>query len=185
MFWFSPEFLKEFLAKNEHSFAKFYEDTVDIFYRYIKNNYKFSEAQIQDIISESYIKIWNHIDRFDKNHNIQSYCRSIVRNNCLDSISKNKEISFSELDIDNELLFEDTLEDPSSIQDLLEEHFQWDQIVSALDRLELKYKEIIMLKYSEDLSNSEIAALLWIQEDNVRQRLSRWLAKLKNLLCNS
>lgn len=114
--------------------------------------------------------------------NIQSYCRSIVRNCCLDGISKHKEISFSELDQEDELTFEETLTDPSSLQDLMEESFQWEQIAIALEELELKYKEILFLKYSEDLSNKEIALQLWIHEDNVRQRLSRWLIKLKSIL---
>lgn len=182
MFWFSPEFLSSFLARNENSFAKFYEETVDGFYRYVKHTYQFQEAQIQDILSESYVKIWNNIDRMKQGQNIQSYCRSIIRNNCLDVISKNKEIHFSDLDVNDELSFEETLEDPLSIKDLLEESFQSEQIIKALEELELKYKEVIILKYTEDFSNSEIASYLWIQEDNVRQRISRWLAKLKGLL---
>jgi DNA-directed RNA polymerase specialized sigma24 family protein len=97
---------------------------VDRFYRYIKNNFQFQETQIQDILSESYIKIRNSLDRMQSHQNIQSYCRSIVRNCCLDGISKHKEISFSELDQDDELSFEETLADPSNLQDLLEESFQ-------------------------------------------------------------
>ncbi len=100
----------------------------------------------------------------------------------MDGISKHKEISFSELDQDDELSFEETLADPSNLQDLLEESFQWEQIAIALNELEVKYKEVLFLKYSEDLTNKEIALQLWIQEDNVRQRLSRWLIKLKSIL---
>jgi len=75
-------------------------------------------------------------------------------------ISKNKEIHFSDLDVNDELSFEETLEDPLSIKDLLEESFQSEQIIKALEELELKYKEVIILKYTEDFSNSEIASYL-------------------------
>lgn len=52
----------------------------------------------------------------------------------------------------------------------------------AVNQLETKYREIIILFYYEDLSTREIAGILDISEENVRKRLSRARVILRSLL---
>lgn len=184
MFWYSEEFTSQLLKKNELSFAKFYQDTVDMFYRYVKSNYNLPEHAVQDILSEMYIKFRNSLDRLSPLQNIQSYCWTILKNTTLDSIKKNKEISFSELSSDEEgTSFEEGLEDSSSLHTLFNTSFESERIQEAIYSLDEKYKDVLFLKYIQGLENNEIAEHLWIQEDNVRQRIARWLQKLRSLLC--
>lgn len=183
MFWNSKEFVYQLLQRNENAFTKFYEDTVDIFFRYLKSQYNLDEQSAQDILSETYVKFWNSIDGLKINQNIQSYCWTILRNCTIDYFKKNKEIQFSNLETDSEdNNFEQNIESEENIKDLFELQFQSEQIQKAIESLDIMYKDVIFLKYIQELSNNEIAQFLGIQEDNVRQRLSRWLAKLRKLL---
>jgi RNA polymerase sigma-70 factor (ECF subfamily) len=66
----------------------------------------------------------------------------------------------------------------------LEIDFQLKQIEDAMKQLDLESRELIYLKFIEEKNNTEIADILQISNDNVRQKLSRALKKLKSLLTN-
>ncbi|OQB40890.1 MAG: RNA polymerase sigma factor [candidate division CPR1 bacterium ADurb.Bin160] len=66
----------------------------------------------------------------------------------------------------------------------MEIDFQFKQIEDAMKQLDLESRELIYLKFIEEKNNTEIADILQISNDNVRQKLSRALKKLKSLLTN-
>jgi len=59
---------------------------------------------------------------------------------------------------------------------------QLKQIYLVLDELDDLSKDIILFRYVEELSFEEIAEITDLQEDAVRQRLSRAVKKLQVLL---
>lgn len=182
MNWYSDLFFESLRSKNEWSFAKLYEDTVDRFYRYIKSNSMLDDNEAQDILSETYIKIRNSLEKLTNPATLSSYLWTIMKNTLKDHFKKHKEVSFSEMDgscYEDDNGFEENIEDDHDIKDLIETSFQSERILQALDSLEDSYKDVIFFKFVEWRSNHEIATYLDIQEDNVRQRLSRWLGKLK------
>ncbi len=64
----------------------------------------------------------------------------------------------------------------------LEADYQFGQIQLALQTLDSDSQEVIFLKYIEDLSYEEITALIGGTQEALRQRLSRALKKLKDVL---
>lgn len=180
---YSPEFIASLKARDHHAFAKLYEDTVDMFYRYLKVHYHLDETTIQDIISQSYLKLRNSLDTITTHQHIHSYLWTILKNTTYDTFKKHKEVSFSQLEGDGGTFLEETLEDTDScVQDLFEQSFQSDRIKNAMEDLDEIYKDVLFCKYILEYSHKEIADHLSISEENVRQRLSRWLVKLRKLL---
>ena len=57
MFGFDKQFLYKLIEKNEETFEEFYNTSIDIFFRYIKSNYRFQDSQVHDILSEFYVKL--------------------------------------------------------------------------------------------------------------------------------
>lgn len=53
-----------------------------------------------------------------------------------------------------------------------------------MKQLDIESRELIYLKFIEEKENMEIAEILQISNENVRQKLSRSLKKLKSLLIN-
>jgi RNA polymerase sigma factor (sigma-70 family) len=66
--------------------------------------------------------------------------------------------------------------------EFLESDFQLKQIEKAMNTMDIENKEIIYLKFIEEKDNLEIAEMLEITNENVRQKISRSLKKLKALL---
>lgn len=171
---------KELLVQqDEESFNKFYLDTVDIFYRYLKSNYFISEGDIQDVITDFYIKCWNWFPSFDLNQNFSGWIWSIFKNTLKDFWKKKWETAFSEIDPENEIPFEDSLEDETDYTKILDNEYTFEQIQRAIIELDELSKEIISLKFIEEKSYKEISEILWISQDLVRQRCSRTLKALK------
>lgn len=58
------------------------------------------------------------------------------------------------------------------------------QMKVAIDSLDEKYRTPIILKYNEGLKSAEIAGILNVNEETLRVRIRRGLAKVKDLLAN-
>ena len=112
--------------------------------------------------------------------------RTIFRNTLKDYFKKRKELSFSQLDGDDEEgeRFEDTLIEESEVAELLQQDFELAQIKAAMQELDALSREIIFLKYIEHKSNTEIEEQLLISQEVIRQRISRALKKLRAMLNN-
>ena len=167
------------IQQDEDAFNKFYLDTVDIFFRYLKANYFISEEDSQDIITDFYIKCWNWLPSFDISQNFSWWVWSIFKNTLKDFWKKKWETAFSEIDSESDIPFEDSLEDEEDFTQILDDEYTFDQIRSAILELDEASKEVISLKFIEEKSYWEIAWILWISQDLVRQRCSRALKALK------
>lgn len=172
-------FKKLLVQQDEEAFNKFYLDTVDIFFRYLKANYFIDEDDMQDIIADFYIKCRNWFPSFDIDQNFSGWVWSIFKNTLKDFWKKKWESAFSEIDPENEVPFEDSLEDEEDYTEILDNEYTFVQIQKAMIELDEINKEIISLKFIEDKSYEEIAQILWISQDLVRQRCSRALKALK------
>lgn len=108
---------------------------------------------------------------------------AIFKNTIKDFFKKNKDLPFSMLENpENDIPFEDTLMDDDEIKELMEQDFQLEIIQQAMQFLDFLSREILSLKYIEEKDNKEIAAILQLSQDVIRQRISRALKMLKDLL---
>ena len=171
---------KELLVQqDEETFNKFYLETVDIFFRYLKSNYFMDEDDMQDVIADFYIKCWNGFPSFDISQNFSGWVWSIFKNTLKDFWKKKWETAFSEIDPENDISFEDSLEDEEDFTQILDNEYTLEQIRLAIFELDEMSKEVISLKFIEEKSYWEISEILWISQDLVRQRCSRALKALK------
>ena len=167
------------VQQDEEAFNKFYLDTVDIFFRYLKANYFMDDDDMQDIIADFYIKCRNWFPSFDISQNFSGWVWSIFKNTLKDFWKKKWETAFSEIDPENDISFEDSLEDEEDFTEILDNEYTLEQIRSAILELDEMSKEVISLKFVEEKSYSEISNILWISQDLVRQRCSRAIKALK------
>ena len=140
------------IQQDEEAFNKFYLETVDIFFRYLKANYFINEADMQDIIADFYIKCWNGFPSFDIDQNFSGRIWSIFKNTLKDFWKKKGETAFSEIDPENELSFEDSLEDEEDFTQILDNEYTFEQIQKAMLDLDESSKEVISLKFIEEKS---------------------------------
>ncbi len=166
---------------NDEEFKKFYLQNVDMFFRWLKWNYSLNDDDCKDILSEFFLKLWNN----KKNIPLQNYKNwiwTIFKNTLKDWFKRKKLISFSYIQHKKEINIEENILSDEDINKLIDKNFKLEKIKEALKQLEDIYQDVIFLKFIENKSNQEIAEILWISQDNVRQRISRAIKKLEVLL---
>lgn len=184
---FEQAFLLLLIQQDAGAYNTFYLHTVDVFFRYLQSNFFLSPEDSEDIIADFYVKFRNAVTKYDINQSFSAYVRTIFRNTLKDYFKKHKELSFSQLDGDDEdgERFEDTLIEESEVAELLQQDFELEQIKAAMQELDALSREIIFLKYIEHKSNTEIEDQLLISQEVIRQRISRAFKKLRALLKDS
>jgi RNA polymerase sigma-70 factor (ECF subfamily) len=113
----------------------------------------------QDLLQEVFIKVYQNLNDFDHGLKFSSWIYRITHNQVVSNYRKNKsrpQISLFDLDIESyENLASDFDVSQSMDQEILRQ-----KMSKALDGLELKYKEVIILKYLEDRSYEEISDII-------------------------
>ena len=183
---FELDFKKELINQEETAFWEFYSQTVDVFYRYLKVNYNFSESDEDDVIEDFYVKCWNAFPSLDLEQSFSGFVWMIFKNVIVDFLKKRVDLNFSDLTVstteDDKRDFEENIEDPTQYTEILNIEFENEKILNAMKELDDKSQEIVYLKFVDEKTYQEIAEMLNISIDTVRQRCSRALKILKTNL---
>lgn len=179
---FDTPFLHKLQEQDHPAFELFYEQTVDMFFRYIQWHYYFNDQETHDIIADFYVKCRNALPKYDIQQSFSAYMRTVCKNTIKDAIKKRKDIPFTNIPSPEDSEFEDTLIDDESITSILQQDFEYEQIIQAIEQLKEKDRQVIFLKYIEEKSYKEISFIIEQPEAAIRKRVSRAMRHLKTLL---
>jgi RNA polymerase sigma factor (sigma-70 family) len=130
--------------------------------------------QANDLIQETFIKIFKSSDTFTGDGNFEGWMKRILVNNCLNHIKKEKKYVMDTTDL--------VLEQASSRWDEAISEMSFEEVLVIINRLPLGYKTVFNLSVFEDYSHKEIGELLGITESASRSQLTKAKAKLKEEL---
>ncbi|MDR2540954.1 MAG: RNA polymerase sigma factor [Candidatus Peribacteria bacterium] len=158
---FEIQFKQLLIQQDEPSFSDFYQETVDIFYRYLKANYAMGQQESDDVIADFYVKCRNALPKFDLEQNFSGYIRSIFKNNLKDFWKKRETLIFPIGEgIEHDESFIDQIEDPTDITEILETEFNFEQIQETMLQLDSISQDVLFLKFIEEKEYAEIAGIL-------------------------
>lgn len=186
---FDPQFVDRIIQQDELAFAQFYEQSVDIFFSYIKSHYFLDDEEIQDLLSEIYLKIWNNIDKFNTDYTFGQFIWTIVKNHCKDYFKTTKPLSFSQIGSDFEWSdekvissFSYLIQEDDVIENMINTQYTYEYIQHALEKLDEEEQELIHSRYILWYSYDTLADMYGMRHDALRQKLSRSLKKLRKNL---
>lgn len=139
---------------------------------YVRRFTYLSDDDIADVVQESFINTYQHLNDCDCSLKFSSWLYRIVHNQAINFLKKNKQaIRFDIQDGDDE--FVDWLIDKTDIEkDTIKLHFN-DYIQAVLQKLKPEYKEVLVLKFFEDKDYREISDILQKPMGTVATLLSR------------
>jgi RNA polymerase sigma-70 factor (ECF subfamily) len=141
----------------------------------------------KDIASETFLKAFFHFKNFSwKGIPISSWLYKIATNETNMFFRKKKYHPESLDSLKGQINFDfidpqTTKEELAAIEKELMDHDDFINIQLQLKKLNIKYQEVIALRYFEEKSIHEIALILDKKEGTVKSLLSRGIEKLKNL----
>lgn len=141
-----------------------------------------NEEDAMDILQNAYISAFKNLHTIREPEKFRNWFNCIVANKCRDFLRKHKEVMFSELAVEEDISYEETLE-----SDLIE--FSPEQSVDysatkklvndILQALPQEQKLCILMYYYNELSVKEIAEALECTENTVKSRLNYARSKIK------
>ena len=166
-------------------FEEVYEEFYPKILRYLSR--MAGEESAEDIAQETFAKISRGLSGFKGESKLSTWVYRVATNAALDRLRAGSAKSHTELPLLDEgaaIEDKDAWSDekkPSPDQAVI--HREMNECVNEfIDRLPLNYRTVLVLKDLKGLSNREIADVLGISQDNVKVRLHRARAKLRNSL---
>ncbi len=142
------------------------------------------DSQVEDIIQETFISLWDNKDSIKTDKTIESYVFVILRNKCLNFLKKQK-LEDNNVDVENlkveELQFlyqlDFTEKEAKSLEEQLIQAFQ-----HAVDELPDKMKAVFTLCKIEGKKQKEVAEELGISLKMVEKHISKAKQQIREKL---
>ena len=159
---------KDPIAQKE-MYAAFASKMMGVAYRYAS-----SQEDAQDILQDSFVKVFDRIGSFKKEGSLMGWVRRIVVNTALDSLRKQKK------DKRNVSLAE--AEYLASDKDFIIERLSAQEILQLLKTMPQGYKTVFNLYAIEGYSHKEIAERMDISENTSKSQYSRAKGFMRKLI---
>ncbi len=138
----------------------------------------FGHQDSQDLVQEVFLKAYTNIRGFDASRKFSSWLYRIAHNEFINAIKKRGREPISIFDPDT--IFPHLAASDNPEQDLDKEQVKM-LLNDCLDRLDVKYREPLVLYYFEDLDYQQISEIMRIPMSTVGVRLSRGRQLLKQI----
>ncbi len=127
--------------------------------RYIIRISGFAKEDAEDILQESFIKAYHNLNDFDKSLKFSSWIYRIVHNQAISHYRKTQaRPRLVAVDLENGLV--KTLASNLDLAKETEaEHFK-EKVAKIISQMDIKYREVLMLRFFEDKSYREISDII-------------------------
>ncbi len=152
--------------------------------RYIYRITQANREEAEDLLQEIFIKVYRNINGFDINLKFSTWLYRIAHNEVISQYRKNRKYR-SELNID------DAVNDSRLLVNFLTDTFNMEsdyllremgaEVRKDLEKLAPKYRDVLVLRYLEDLSYEEIGDIIQKPSGSVATLLNRAKEKFKKL----
>jgi RNA polymerase sigma-70 factor (ECF subfamily) len=178
------EIIQSIISGNINDFSKlqkkYYRSIRTIIRKMIRN-----ENDADDLTQETFIKAYKALSSYDPKYLFSSWLMRIASNSCIDFLRKRKieTISYSQSlqqSDDDDLFFQIPSKELNPYEKI-ESTEQRNIIFSLIEQLPQNYRQIILLRFQQELDYNEIAEVLNIPIGTVKATLFR-AKKMINIL---
>jgi len=171
--------LSRLKKKDPEAFAQVYDLYVTPIYRFIY--FKVSTHQdAEDLTSEVFLRMWHYVIETEESiQNLKALLYKTARNLVIDFYRRRATREFT---MEDEALMNVEDDRQQSLLSKIETKAEMKNIELVLRKMKDEYREVIILKFIEELSISEIAKILDKSKGAVRVLLHRALKVVRDLL---
>ncbi len=134
------------------------------------------KAEVEDLVQEAFIKAFLSLATFNDEYAFSTWLYKIATNNCIDYIRRKKLATFSinkpVMSRDSEYTFElpDSTYEPDKEMIALQKENLFKEAINSLPP---KYRQVIILRHTEEKDYQEIATLLGLPLGTVKAHIFR------------
>lgn len=164
------------VRKDPEAFGQIYDEFVNRIYRFIY--FKVSrEEEAQDLTSETFLRAWQHLQEGKPVRQLSAFLYSIGRNLVVDHYRRKAVTA-----VNDEEVKEGVLSDKGKAAAAIESQQEFSALLTAMAKLKEEYREVVHLRYIDELGIGEIAEILGKSKGSVRVTLHRASGTLRELM---
>ena len=159
------------------------KDIYDLHYPYLVNYGKkiFQDVTIvEDNIHDLFVELWNRHKSLGPTNHIGKYLAASLRRRIISSLKKNQKLqavdSFDNIDFQAELSIEELIIGSEHSEEMVE------KIKNAFEALSARQKEVLYLRFYQNLDYEEIADVVGIRYQSLRNLISTGIKKLRETM---
>lgn len=160
------------LEEQKAHYLEAYDAHADILFRHCYFKLSDREAAL-DVTQETFTRVWERILDNEEIKNMRAFLFRIANNLIIDRYRKKKTYSLDALRDDGF----DIADESPRLADMLDGK----RALALVKTLESSYRDVIILRYVDDLSLSEIADILNLTENAISVRIHRGIKQLQAL----
>ena len=134
-----------------------------------------------DLAQEAFLRIYRMLDRFDPEKKFFSWMYRVAHNSCINALNK-RPANVIPVERTEEYMAEDTANTADEPEQNYLNREVRSQIDAAIASLPENYRQVIYLRYIEDLSYQQISEMLNLPVSTVETRLFRGKKQLQKKL---
>jgi RNA polymerase sigma-70 factor, ECF subfamily len=176
----TDEQLVKLSLKDQEYFGYLVERYQDKLARYVNRITAISKEEIEDILQEVFIKVYENLNDFDTSLKFSSWIYRITHNQVISQYRK-KQARPQKISLDCDLDYFKNLASEVDIAQELSQEERAEEVEKLLNKLDFQYKEILILKYFERKSYTEISDILKKPVNTVGTLLYRARKQFKDI----
>lgn len=169
------------LNGNKEAFSYIFDKYHKKIYRFIL--FKISTPELaEDLTSQVFLQVWEHILNKNKIKQLQAFIYQVARNKVIDYYRNKEKEELPLIFSDNYLTDQKSDQIKFDGEVSLNKTLDNQSLIKVINQLKGNYREVIVLRFVEELSIKEIAKILNKSKVNIRVLIHRALKELKDLL---
>jgi RNA polymerase sigma-70 factor (ECF subfamily) len=161
---------------NQQQFLEAYDKYAPAISRYCYYRV-FDMEKAKDVVQETFTRTWKYMADGKKVENIRALLYRIATNIIIEESKKKKISSLDKIMEEGFAPFTDT-------RQKTQDHFTAEEIIVIIKTLNEKHRDVVLMKYVEELTTEEIAFALDETENNVYVMISRGLKLVRKIMKN-
>ncbi len=150
-------------------------------YKYIRRISNIGAEEAEDVLQNVFIKAYQNLNDFDKSLKFSSWIYRITHNAVIDNHRKiQSRPKSSGIDMDDDRVKE--LAHDFDITKELDNKYLREQILKAMDNLDIKHRDVLVLKFLEEKDYKEISDIIKKPQGTVASRINKAKKELKKEL---
>lgn len=156
-------------AHSEQVYTDIVNEHIDEIYNF--SRYMLFDAdEADDIVQKTFLSLYNNMNKLDMTKSVRPWLYKVARNNCLDHIKRKKPMNFSVISPDDSF---DVPDNEPSLESKLDNAELLETVKREISNLPPQYREIMLLKYFEDMTFEQIGEVLDISPNTVKSNFYR------------
>ncbi|MEK7636403.1 MAG: RNA polymerase sigma factor [Patescibacteria group bacterium] len=135
----------------------------------------YDEEIARDVMQEAYTKTWEYLASGNEVTNIRAFLYKVANNLIIDDWKKKREESLDTMQ--EEFGFDPAIAGHIAMRHSAETR----EVIEAINSIDKKYRDVVIMRYVDDMSPSEIAKILNESENAVSVRIHRGLQSVKHI----